>query len=79
MKLLGTDFSAKYIILEINGKSYIVQFRDNIRKGVHDVKVWSKDGEVKVKVTGTYPPLKEIFVELWILLSVWLKRIIKGQ
>lgn len=78
MKLLGTDFSAKYIILEINGKSYIVQFRDNIRKGVHDVKVWSKNGKVNVKITGTYPPLKKILVEWWILLSVWLKRIIKG-
>lgn len=79
MKLLGTDFSVKYIILEMDGKSYIVQFRDNLRKGVHDVKVWSKDGEVKVKIIGTYPPWKKVIVEWWILLSVWLKRIIKGQ
>lgn len=78
MKVFGVDISAKYIFFELDGKKYSVCFRDSLRKGVNDVSVWRENNETDAKITGTYPPLKIIVIELWrIWLPAWWKKIIK--
>lgn len=39
MKILGTDYSAKYIRFELDGKECDVHFRDTFLKGTYDISV----------------------------------------
>lgn len=64
MEIFDVDVSLKYIGFKIDGHRYTVQFRENKRKGIYDVKVL-KDAQWKsVEVELTYPPLKRILKEL---------------
>ena len=43
MEIFDVDVSLKYIGFKMDGHRYTVQFRENKRKGIYDVKVL-KDG-----------------------------------
>lgn len=75
MKLFGIELSEKHIFFELDGKQYSVHFKDNLRKGVHDVSIWDERGITNAKVVGTYPPLKFLLKEIWrIYLPLWLRK-----
>lgn len=75
MKIFGVDASAKYIFFEIDGRKYSILFRNNLRRGVHVISVWEKGKEADVKITGKYPPLKDVVRELWrIHFPLWIAR-----
>lgn len=78
MKIFDVDVSVRYIIFKMDGHKYCIQFRENKRKGIYDVKVL-KDAQWKsVEVELTYPPLKRILKELRrIYIPNWLRGKIK--
>ena len=45
MKIFDVDVAFKYIGFRMNGHQYTVQFRENKRKGIYDIKVL-EDGKV---------------------------------
>ena len=76
MEVFGVDITAKNISIELDGKEYHIHFRDNLFKGTYDVSVWDKDGMIDTKITGLYPPLKELVRQLWrIYIPAWLRTI----
>ena len=78
MKIFDVDVSVRYIVFKMDGHEYTVQFRDNKRKGIHDIEI-SKDGkEQDVEIELTYPPLKAILKELRVVyFPNWFKYKIK--
>ena len=73
MKKSKTDISLKYIIFELEGKEYALNFRTSLLKGVYDVSMYGHEGKADIKVLDTYPPLKRliyefrrVYVPLWI-------------
>lgn len=78
MKVFGVDITAKYIIFEVDGKEYLIQFRISPLKGVYDISVWIEKREIDAKVKEAYPPHRKIIQELWkIHFPNWLKWKIK--
>lgn len=74
MKIFRVDTSLKHINFTLDGKEYSIHFRDNVRKGVHDVSVWVDGNESPAHITGKYPPLKKVLVDLWkIHFPLWLR------
>lgn len=75
MKLFKVDVFIKYILFKLDGEEYLIQFRSSLRKGIHDVSVWKGGNEEKnAKITGAYPPLRQIIYEFWrIIIPVWFK------
>ncbi len=74
MKIFDTDLSVKYIIFELEGKRYTVQFRDNLLKGVHDISIFAGRNTTNIKILDAYPPLKRIAKEIWqVYIPCWLK------
>ena len=69
VKLFKTDFSAKWINLELNGELYSIHFKDTFLKGVYDVSLWGNNGKKKIKVISTYPTLKNRIACGWVLLK----------
>lgn len=55
MKFLGTDFSMKYIIVELDGREYILSFRETFIKGVYDVSLIVGGVTYHVKIKDAYP------------------------
>lgn len=78
MKIFDVDVSAKHIIAEFDDTEYIIHFRDNIRKGVHDVAILKKGRKIDAKIISTYPPFTRCFREvLTIYFPLWIKSKIK--
>ena len=74
MKIFDVDVSVKYISFNLNGEKYLVQFRYNLIKGVHDVSVLDSHGETNAKITTVYPPLISVLYDLWrIEFPLWVK------
>ena len=74
MKIFDTDFTVKYIIFELDGKRYIVQFRDSLLKGMYDISVICDGCKADAKILGAYPPLKRIIKEIGqVYIPCWLK------
>ena len=79
MKIFGTDLSVKYIIFKHEGRQYTVQFRDDLLKGVHDVRIFSGSRTTDIKILDAYPPLKRVLKEIWrVYIPCWL-RVIKRR
>ena len=75
MVIFDVDVTAKYIYFEVDGTKYGVNFRDNLRQGVHDISVWIDNKQVDAKIMCAYPPLKRVILELQkIYIPLWLKR-----
>lgn len=75
MKLFKVDVSIKYILFELDGEDHLVQFRSSLRKGIYDISIWRGGKEEKdVKITGAYPPLRQIIYDAWrIWIPIWCK------
>lgn len=75
IKIFGVDVFAKHISFEMEGRQFSILFRDNPWKGVHDISIWTDNGEADVKIIGKYPPLKDVVSELWqVHFPLWVKR-----
>jgi hypothetical protein len=75
VKLFGTDMTVKWIIFTFEGHEYLVQFRDNLFRGVHEVTIFIDGGDPKkaAKVESVYPPLSYILKEIWqVYIPYWL-------
>lgn len=70
MKILGTDFSAKWINFELDGKEYSIHFKDNFIKGTHEISVWGKGGKLKTNITSAYPNLARRILELALVIRI---------
>ncbi len=78
MKIFDVDVALKYIGFRMNGHQYTVQFRENKRKGIYDIKVLEDGLWKSVEIELTYPPLKRILKELRrIYIPHWLRGKIK--
>lgn len=68
----GTDFRLNYIIAEIDGKEYIIQFRKGFFKGIYDVKIYgAKDATIK----SVYPGFVERLRHRLIILEVEMEQL----
>ena len=69
------DLGLKHIVFELDGKRYLMSFRDTFLKGVHDVEIWtSADGKgyrkTEAIIEDTYPDLRKRIKEIWVWYSV---------
>lgn len=55
MRFLGTDFSRKYVIAEVDGQEILVSFYDTQWKGIHDISFSINGIPVPTKIKSTYP------------------------
>lgn len=79
MKKPNIDISLKYIVFKLDGRTYLIHFRENFKKGIYDVNVWVEDRDknslerTDAKVELTYPPQKVVIKHvLWERLPRWL-------
>lgn len=79
MKILGRDFSAKWINFELDGKEYSVHFKDNFIKGTHDISIWGENGKIKSNITSAYPNVARRILELALVIEIEFKYFIKRR
>ncbi|WP_162145082.1 hypothetical protein [Cellulosilyticum lentocellum] len=79
MKFLGTDYSAKYIRFELDGKEYDIHFRDTFIKGTHDISVWGEKGKTNARIISAYPHLGKRILDMALIARIELEEIIKRQ
>lgn len=77
MKILGTDYSAKYIRFELDGKEYDVHFRDNFIRGTYDISVWGERGETNAKIISAYPHLGKRILDIALIIRIEVRWIIE--
>lgn len=75
MKIMGVDMSLKYIFFELDGKKYLVSFKDTFFKGVHDVVIRIGTdgigyGETQAIVEAAYPNFKKRVREICLRLPL---------
>lgn len=70
MKFLGTDFSLKYIIAEVDGKEILVSFYENRRKGIHNISFRVDKREKPAVIKDAYPGFARKIKEAWLLIRV---------
>lgn len=70
MKFLGTDFSLKYIIAEVDGKEILVSFYENRRKGIHNISFRIDKQAKPAVIKDAYPGFARKMKEAWILMHV---------
>lgn len=77
MKFLGTDYSAKHIRFELDGKEYDIHFRNTFIKGTHDISVWGEKGKTNAKIISAYPHLGKRILDMALIARIELEGIIK--
>lgn len=73
MKFLGTDFSRKYLIAEIDGKEVTISFYGSFWKGIYGSAIWVDSREISIKIKSTYPGFIRRIQEAMLLLCIKLK------
>lgn len=77
---MGVDMSLKYIFFELDGKKYLVSFKDTFFKGVHDVVIRIGTdgigyGETQAIVEAAYPNFRERIKEVCLRLPLRLPKL----
>lgn len=76
MKLLGVDFSLKYVIAEVNGKKISISFYDTVWRGIHDVSLYVDGKKENIKIQSTYPGFIRKIQEVVLLVRLELEYLI---
>lgn len=77
MKYLGVDYSMKYIIFELDGRQYTVQFRDKFIRGTYNISVLKKGREVNAKIVSAYPHLGKRILDMALMTRLKMEWTIK--
>ena len=77
MKLLGTDIHMRYIIADVDGRSFLVAFHETKMKGIHDVLITIDGQEPEIKIENAYPGFVQWVREVASLIRVEIRCALK--
>lgn len=77
MKYLGVDYSLKYIVFEIDGIQYTVQYKNTFISGTYDISVLEKGRMVNAKIISAYPHLGKRIMDMALMTIIEIKSVIK--
>ena len=77
MKYLGVDHSLKYIVFELDGKQYTVQYRNTFIRGNYDISILEKGRITNAKIISAYPHLGKRIMDMALMTRLKLEWVIK--